>query len=382
MNILRSTRSVWRDARGQAITEFAIIMPIVLLFFLAILQYLQVFRASQHVNYAAFAAARSYAVHASVDGADEATRVALDAAALALAPVARAVPREFLGVSSFTSDGSPAMALLEGFLTARYVRLNPDLGGGSMTISRTRHAKNSPEQVNVEINYPQPIYIPGLAELWNYVGHGSEIGADLSDLNDGLFGPIAIPDRILESFPSELKKLFPGIVDAAKTYIYSVSRKFMYPYVNVRGKCAIGYSDWGRKDGHQHPDYKPRFRALENKDVPAETPSDQEKDFGKEVNQYKDDKDKIEKLGNEAKAACAELQAAQSNLDQAQRRYDATPNNPPDAKQRALQDRNAAQARLADAQRDFNQATGQLQAIVNRLENAADESFPTTPCDP
>jgi Flp pilus assembly protein TadG len=381
MNDLRPTRSVWADTRGQAITEFAIIMPIVLLFFLAILQYLQVFRASQHVNYAAYAAARSYAVHASVDGTEEATRVALDAAALALAPVARAAPREFFGVSSFTSDGSRVLALLEGFLTARYVRLNPDLGGGSLNISRTRFASGAPVQVNVEINYPQPIYIPGLAELWNYVGRGSEIGADLSDLNDGLFGPIAIPDRIIESFPSELRQVFPGIVDAARTYIYSVTRRFMYPYINVRGKCAIGYSDWGRKNGRLHRDYQPRFRALEG-DVSKETPSDQGRDFAQEAEDYKSDKADIERLGNEAKKACSELRAAQSNLDQAQRTYDATPNNPADAKRRALERRNAAQTRLEAAQIGFNQANGRLQDVVDRLEGAANTDFPTTPCDP
>ncbi len=46
------------DDGGQALTEFVIVIPIVLLFFFAMVQYFSIVQATQLENYAAFVAAR------------------------------------------------------------------------------------------------------------------------------------------------------------------------------------------------------------------------------------------------------------------------------------------------------------------------------------
>ncbi len=66
------------DEGGQALTEFVIVIPVILLFFFSMVQYFSIVQASQLGNYAAFVAARVYAVNvpscdstnALADGAD------------------------------------------------------------------------------------------------------------------------------------------------------------------------------------------------------------------------------------------------------------------------------------------------------------------------
>ena len=62
--------NVVKDDGGQAMTEFVIVIPIILLFFFAMLQYFANVQASQLANYAAFVSARVYAVRASIDAND------------------------------------------------------------------------------------------------------------------------------------------------------------------------------------------------------------------------------------------------------------------------------------------------------------------------
>ena len=374
-------RSVWRDTRGQALTEFAIIIPIVLLFFLAILQYLQIFRASQHVNYAAFVAARTYSVHASVDGTEEATRLALDSAALALAPVAKPAPSEFLGLGSLSAGNSKLAKLLEGFLVARYIRLNPKIGGGSLTVTKGKFSRNSPVQVDVEIQYPQPIFIPGLAELWRLVGDGAEMGADLEALNDGLSGPIAVPDRILEAMPDELENVLPGIVEQTRTLLYRIVGHGVYPYVNVRGKCSLGYSDWGRKDGKAYAGYQPRLRA-ELKDSGRETAADLNRSFQKEGEELDRDYHTIRSVADSVRKACADQRAADAQLEKAQQNYDSSVRAAPDAKFKASEQLRAAQERADEASRETEMARAELRQILDRLGEMSDRAYKMPSCDP
>ncbi len=50
----------FQDERGVALTEFVIVFPVVMLLFLAMLQYSEIVQAAQLGNYAAYVAARSY----------------------------------------------------------------------------------------------------------------------------------------------------------------------------------------------------------------------------------------------------------------------------------------------------------------------------------
>jgi hypothetical protein len=262
---------VVKDDSAQALTEFVIVIPVVLLFFCAFLQYLVVVRASQLANYAAYAAARSYAVHASVDGEEEARKTAVSAAALAMAPVAHLVPGEIAG-GTFTHFRTGLLGLAEGFIVARFVRFNPHFGG-SVEIATA----GKPLQVDVNINYPQPIYIPGLAELWAITGGSTDIHSDLRSLSEGLGGLVGAPynaqqwvegqfDRVIEGIPPWLNYLVPefsGRLTELQEYLSqlaaavvgtAVSRLLPFPYVNVRGKCSVGYEDWGG-----HDNWRPRM---------------------------------------------------------------------------------------------------------------------------
>jgi len=187
-----SISGIIKDDRAQALTEFAITIPVILLFFFMFLQYFVIVRTSQLANYAAFVAARSYAVHATVDGATEAKDMATKAAAMAFAPVASLEPGEVAGIggslsglvpSGLPSIFSSAADLVEGYFVAYKIRLNSSIGGGSVNIS----TNGSPPQIDVEINYPQPVYIPGLAELWALVA-GNKIYTSLKPLHQGLTG--------------------------------------------------------------------------------------------------------------------------------------------------------------------------------------------------
>ena len=246
-----SNLSVFDDG-GQALTEFVIVIPIVLLFFFAILQYFQVFRASQLGNYAAYMAGRVYAVNMYPEGRRVAEEKALDAAALALAPVAHLVPGEAPGFGgSRNSDRSGLAALAEGYVAARYVRLVPQIGGGSLTFSLKQRS-----QIEVEINYPQPIFIPGLSELWGFVGGGGNIHEDLRSLSEGLSKSGSLPPRVERSLPAVFHLLAPGLAAAILNQVpHFTGHPLRFPYVNVRSKCAMGLEDWGSKN----PEYRPRL---------------------------------------------------------------------------------------------------------------------------
>jgi hypothetical protein len=254
---------VLRDEGGVALTEVAIVMPVVLLFFLAILQYFVIVRTAQLVNYAAYAAARSYAVHASVDGAASATATATDAAAWALAPVANLAPGELAGIT-LPVPSSNLLKLGEGFLVARYLRLNPQFGG-SITITPT--PAGNPTQVEVDIAYPQPIGIWGLAPLWNTIGHGGNIQQDLRPLQGGLGGITGASNNVAQQVqggisgaePQGFEALFPGVWGDFASSVSNLAGNAVsaltgsvlpFPYVNVPGKCYMEYENWGSQGSY------------------------------------------------------------------------------------------------------------------------------------
>jgi hypothetical protein len=253
------------DEGGQALTEFVIVIPIVLLFFFSMVQYFSIVQATQLGNYAAFEAARVYSVRGAVD--TNAVSEATIAASLAMSPVARPVPGEIGGsslstISSAISDitsilstiiGSQATDILEGYGMAEYVRYNSDLLGGSVSCSVTNFNFNSPTQVVVTINYPQPIYIPGLAELWKFVGNKANIYAGTTNLASGLTG---IPKYLLpvyagnlpgQSYLSDLQQYDSGAATSLESLYNNLASDLptvLLPYVNVQSECAMGYYAW------------------------------------------------------------------------------------------------------------------------------------------
>jgi Flp pilus assembly protein TadG len=246
------------DDGGQALTEFVIVIPIVLLFFFVMVQYFSIVQASQLGDYAAFVAARVYAVSGhDANPQDEAQT----AAALVLAPIARPVLGEIGGntaigsladsvESTFSSiAGSSTLGMdiydfASGYAMAKYVRLNPNILGGSVTITN----EGTPSQVNVTINYPQPIFMPGLAGLWNFV-NGSNIYASMARLAQGLQGiagtllPLYGGSGPLQNFQQELSQFDPGASSSLSSLISSLP-VVLLPYVNIQSKCSIGYSGW------------------------------------------------------------------------------------------------------------------------------------------
>ncbi len=77
---------------------------------------------------------------------------------------------------------------------SQYVRFNSSLLGGSVELQFDEfQCVPAPTQVVVTINYPQPIFIPGLTTLWKFIG-GTNIYASLSAQSAGLTG---IPKYLL-----------------------------------------------------------------------------------------------------------------------------------------------------------------------------------------
>jgi hypothetical protein len=382
------------DDAAAALTEFAIVIPLVLIVFFAMLQYVMVFRASQLGNYAAYAAARSYAVHAAVAGEDAARETALDAAAMALSPIAPLVPGELRGIGlRLTRIDQGLLALGEGFVIARYVRLNPWFGG-SLNIST--EGSGNLLQVNVEINYPQPIYIPGLAELWGLVGNPSDIHRDLRPLSEGLGGITGAPNwagqwaglQVSQALPEWFQFLFPGaaqsLVNAATGLVgdaVDVGKNILlpFPYVNVRSKCSIGYEDWGSQD----PEYRPRHRKTVGSG--AQSAADrlenaQLENKGEESQQLGDDL----KAGKEQEQQrCQQWQAAVQRREAAEQDYNNTPDDPPEAKQAAYQALQSARNAEANAQSAYSAAWSRLQNAIGRIEQATGQSYPSgSRCQP
>ncbi len=353
------------DESGQAMTEFAIIMPILLLFFLGMIQYFQVFRAAQLANYAAYCAARAYAVHASVDGESEAEQVALDAAALALAPVGRLVPGEVLDFNPLTGGSTGPSALAEGYLTARYFRLNSKAGGGSLTV-QTSQLKGLPRQVDVQIRYPQPIFIPGFAGLWNLIGgSGHSIHEDLKPLSEGLRGVVGIDAGADVHRPEWFHFLFPSFRQRLVGAFDAVERAMLpYPYVTVRAKCSMGYEEWGNLRGKAYPQYRPRIhRSVVDAAQSAEDGASQKisGNFDRVVID-------IKAAATDEDATCREWAKARQSLNAAKEVYETTPDDPPASKQQALAIVNVAKDADARAKNAYLEARATRRSQQGALE--------------
>jgi hypothetical protein len=193
---------------------------VILFFFAVMVQILLIAQAAHLGNYAAYAAARVYAVRASWDS--DAEDYAKKAAALAYAPVSAVIPGEVFGMGSpsalLSGVGSSTLSklasVMEGFGMAYLVRLT-SAGGGEVSIERS--GSGATEQVDVNLTYACPVWIPGLRELWQLAT--TERSEDLD----------------FDKMKHDLEPLAPG---GLLTFVSP------YAYIGIKSKCSIGYEPW------------------------------------------------------------------------------------------------------------------------------------------
>jgi Flp pilus assembly protein TadG len=386
---------IGKDEGAAALTEFVIVIPVVLLFFLAVLQYFVVVRTSQLCNYAAYCAARVYAVQAAVDSSPEKEQAyakAKNAAAIALSPVSHLVPGEIAGKNlrlsrSSQEPGAQLVALAEGWLTARYVRLNPKFGG-SVKIE----TGGSPLQVNVEINYPQPIYIPGLAELWGIVGGGGKIKQDLRPLREGLAWLTGASLNAQQEVESRIERLYqeippifqkiPGISASLEEFKSTIGnyvgdlideateRLLPFPYINVRAKCSMGYEDWGAL-----PEWRPRKRGDGEEDKPDPAYEEKKQELDNARKRLEAATETLKQRADELENAEKQVKDQKKRVEEAEAAYNSTPTPEAgtklaSAKQRLRElenERDRAKDALNQAQQDFNNAREKVEAAYPHL---------------
>ena len=169
-----------RDVRAQALTEFVLVMPIILFFFLALVQYLMVAQASQLGNYAAYAALRSYVVH--MDGENDPETMAQLSAAMIYSPISNPFPREddayashIAGVTDHEMNMAgtrPHMAsilrdMLYPFADIAWARLGFHQRGLELHAPPPEHAALN--QRTLILTYYLPLWLPGFRSLWNFI---------------------------------------------------------------------------------------------------------------------------------------------------------------------------------------------------------------------
>lgn len=283
MNLRRLTTGFGKDEKAQALTEFVIVIPVVLLTFFAAIQTMVIAQCSQQVNYAAFIAARSYATsywelyqdknknHTNADKA--AQKRARNAATLVMAPVSHAQFGEGLPMWNAirgTFDGLPEIVenlygLGEGYVVAYVYRMKIK---DSKIIASTPSNKNDPKGIlRAEFDYLCPISIPGLSELWMFfyrkkpdatgtISQHYELGAPFVDAG-GVSKAINSVQNLLVAiakFVPEAHNLNLQIDDFTQKLHNTVG--FLGAPMNIRitGKCAMGFEPWSGIARHKGGD--------------------------------------------------------------------------------------------------------------------------------
>jgi Flp pilus assembly protein TadG len=363
---MKQRRLRWKiipDDSGQALTEFVIVIPIVLIFFFAMLQYFSIVQATQLGNYAAYVAARVYAVNASFDSTN-APATAQKAASIVMAPIARPVPNEIGGDTAFGNEVSGVISALngiggtfgyditrfgEGYVMAQYVRYNSDLLGGGVTCSLTNFASGSPTQVVVQISYPQPIYMPGLTSLWKFLG-GSNIYASLSSSSAGLTGipkyllPIYAGNSEYLSDAEALASFDSGLSSSLQSFINGLPTVLL-PYVNIQSECAIGYSDWSG--------------IVRLPDTVGDSTGSSTNNAMQQLQQAQNDQTTYSNAVENANVACQNETNAYAQMLQAQQQADQNPTN------------SQAQANYQQAQQTYSNFYYSNQTAQTTVNNAA-----------
>lgn len=349
--------NVVRDDGGQAITEFVIVIPIILLFFFAMLQYFAIVQASQLADYAAFESARVYAVRASVNKQDAQSK-ALMAASMVMAPVASPAVGEIPVAGDYLTMANSKLGnfipsgmtkYFEGLAFAYFVRFQ--VLGGSVSNSVNG------SQVDCTINYPQPIYVPGLSGLWNFLSKDKNetINTDTLELENGLGGLIKGQQTINQlqskagSAVSEFNSLF------GTSLSIPAIPNILLPYVNIRAKCSVGYSAWSGKP--RLPDDTVDTSGTTN------SPANNLEKMAQDNNAYSN-------ACAQAKIDCQSVTQAcnQVTSDQAKVAQLESIQNPTDAQKKQLSD---AQAQLAKDQKTLADAKSKLAGDQKAVKNTA-----------
>ena len=340
-------------------TEFVIVIPIILLFFFAMLQYFATVQASQLANYAAFESARVYAVRASVDAKDAQSK-ALMAASMVMAPVASPMPGEIPAVGADLSMANSTLSqyipagmvkYFEGLAFAYFVRFQV-LGG---SVSNTINGN----QVDCTINYPQPIYVPGLSAMWNFLSADKTktINTDTASLENGLGGLVKGQQTINQlqteagSAVSEFNSIFGTSISIPNI------PQVLLPYVNIQAKCSLGYSAWSGTP--RLPDNETDTSGVTN------SPGDNLQKVANDNNAYSNACAVAKQDCMSVTQACSTVQSDQSKVAQAQSVVDNAKPKPTQAQLDAL---SAAQAQLKKDQDALTAAKQKLagdQGAVN-----------------
>ena len=230
MNERKTNGGIIKDDRGVALTEFVIVIPIILLLFLAMLQYFEIVQSAQLGNYAAYAAARSYSVRILAKNAPDgysADSAAKYSAALALAPVAG-----LASVSSGSMGGGLGSSLSSGLSSLSSVMGSDKFGklikGAGMAgfflslpnaFSANKGTVGSLDSsqfasADIAINYPQQINLPVFSYIWNFLG-GTKIDVSM--------------------WPED------------NATALGLSLLTGMPYVNIQSKCSTGCEAWSGK---------------------------------------------------------------------------------------------------------------------------------------
>jgi hypothetical protein len=129
--------------------------------------------------------------------------------------------------------------LVEGYACALW-RLNNSSWGGGGGVSISNSGSGLTEEVDVTVQYPQPMFIPGMASMWNFVA-GDTFSTSISPLGKGLGGIAGMSASALNDYNSVSSEL-SGLGFNMPALPPQLS---MESYVNVQSKCAIGYESWG-----------------------------------------------------------------------------------------------------------------------------------------
>lgn len=281
----RRVRRLSTDTEGQAMTEFVIVVPVVLLAFFAAMQTVVIGEAVQYCNYAAFAAARSYATSYAKfqrendpDPHRSASVRARCVAAMALAPVSHGMNYMLMfpgdttrfstgeltsgmiatRVGSNTQDALKQQ-LLEGFTVAFVYRIE------GFRIIRPASDRDPRATVDCRFTYRLPLAVPGLASIWSYLRQKEVQGGDTSERLDevSLFGPNRpfvddapiegprefSPDSMLPEFTDVLERwhtpdgpdVATNVLTAYGQYFISGGRGEVPATARIGAKARVGF---------------------------------------------------------------------------------------------------------------------------------------------